>query len=304
MTENGERAPARTVAALPGERAAPARVKVWTGLGSVLLTGAALSLLPHTSQAGVLGKLAKSGASTPSLIQLAAGEGGEGGEGGEAAREIDPGTDDVAYLTQLGLMRGHLEVGMDLYRQGEHEAALPQMENAIEEIYEPLEPALDKRGVAAFEEQLESLEQVVEQGAPLERVEAAYEEAQNGIETAEATVPEAERRDLANRFAVMVNLVRAGAAEYDEALGEDGRVVKPVEYQEALGFVRAAQAMLDQTPAAERARAADAIARAKAQFDAVAGLWPSLVPPATVEGDPSKLFGAAAYIEIAGLHVK
>jgi hypothetical protein len=158
--------------------------------------------------------------------------------------------------------------------------------------------------VAAFEEQLESLEQLVEQGAPLDRVEAAYKAAQDGIETAEAAVPEAQRRDLANRFAVMVNLVRAGAAEYDEALGEDGRVVKPVEYQEALGFVRAAKALLDQTPAAERAQAADAIARAKAQFDAVAGLWPSLVPPATVEGDPSKLFGAAAYIEIAGLHVK
>ena len=98
--------------------------------------------------------------------------------------------------------------------------------------------------------------------------------------------------------------MRAAAAEYDEALDEDGRVVQPLEYQEALGFERAAKAMLDAMPAAEDAKAAEAPAKAKAQFEAVAGLWPSLVPPAAVESDSSQLFGAAAYIEIAGLGVK
>jgi hypothetical protein len=81
-------------------------------------------------------------------------------------------------------------------------------------------------------------------------------------------------------------------------------VVQPVEYQDAFGFVQSARALLDATPADERARAADAIAKAKTQFEAVAGLWPSLVPPAEFKGDPSQLFGAAAYIEIAGLHVR
>jgi hypothetical protein len=117
-------------------------------------------------------------------------------------------------------------------------------------------------------------------------------------------VPAATRLDLATRFKVMVNLVRTAAAEYDAAVDKKGNVVQPVGYQDAFGFVRTASAMLDATPAAERARAADAIAKAKAQFEAVAGLWPSLVPPAMVKGHPSQLFGAAAYIEIAGLHVR
>ncbi len=304
MTENIDRRTTPAGAADQHQQAlpAPTRVKVWTGLGTVLLTGAALSLLPHAAQAGALGKLAKPGASAPSLIQLAAG--GEGGEGGEGARTDDLGTDDIAYLTQLGLMRGHLEVGIDLYRQREQKAAEPHMGHPIEELYGALEPALQQRGVSGFKDRLEALEKLTRGGAPLEPVEAAHRAALAGIEAAEAAVPEARRLALATRFAVMVNLVRTAAAEYDAAIDEKGRVVAPVEYQDALGFVRTAKAMLDQTPAAERAKAADAVARAEAQLQAVAGLWPSLVPPATVEGDPSELFGAAAYIEIAGLHVK
>src|SRR6187399_1890325 len=114
-------------------RAAPAaaRVKVWTGLGTVLLTGAALSFAPHGSQADTFGKLGHAGASAPALAKIAAG--GEGGEGGEGARSADAGVDNVAYLTHLSLIRGHLEVGMELYRQGEHKAAEPHMKHPIEE---------------------------------------------------------------------------------------------------------------------------------------------------------------------------
>ncbi len=78
MTERTDRRAAPAGAPYEDQRPVPAttRAKVWTGLGTVLLAGAALSLLPHTPQAGVLGKLAKPGASAPSLTQIAAG--GEG----------------------------------------------------------------------------------------------------------------------------------------------------------------------------------------------------------------------------------
>jgi hypothetical protein len=304
MSEDNDPLIRREIAAAQVRRAglAAARLKVWTGLGTVLLTGAALSLAPHESQAGTFGKLSHAGAGTSALAQIAAG--GEGGEGGEGARSADAGVDNVAYLTQLSLIRGHLEVGMELYRQGEHKAAEPHMKHPIEELYDPLEPAFQKRGAPEFEDKLEALAKLVTEGAPVGRVEAAYQDALDGIGAAEAAVPAATRRDLATRFKIMVNLVRTAAAEYDAAVDKKGHVVQPVEYQDALGFVRSASAMLDATPANQRARAADAIAKAKAQFEAVAGLWPNLVPPAEFKGDPSQLFGAAAYIEIAGLHVR
>jgi hypothetical protein len=201
-------------------------------------------------------------------------------------------------------MRGHLDVGMDLFRQGEQEAATPHVEHPTKELYEALEPAFEKRGAAGFEEQLATLEKLVEEGAPADQVEAAYREVLSAIEAAEATVPEAERLALPTRFAVAVNLVRTAAMEYDEALDEQGRVVNAIEYQDALGFVRIAEALLDAPSPDAGAPAADAIADAKAQLEALDGLWPSLVPSAEAAGDPSRLFGAAANIEIAGLHVK
>ncbi len=295
-----------------GETEASVRVKVWTGLGTVMLAGAALSLTPSALHAGVLDKTGKPASGAASPMQLAqhsheGGEGGErgqGGEGGENGAAANLAADDVAYLTQLGLVRGHLDVGMDLYRQGERAAAEPHMEHPAKELYEALEPALQTRGAAAFEEQLEELEHLVEKGAPVDQVEAAYREVIEGVSAAEGAVPEAARADLANRFHVIVNLVRTAADEYAEALDDDGKIVNAVEYQDALGFVRMAQAMLDGIDVEQAAAAAKAVASSKEQLDGVALLWPSLVPPASVEGDPSQLYGAAARIEIAALHLK
>jgi hypothetical protein len=106
------------------------------------------------------------------------------------------------------------------------------------------------------------------------------------------------------RFAVVVELVRAAAEAYAEAVGEGGRVVEPVEYQAALGFVQSARALLDATPEDGHPAAAGTIAKARAQLDRVSGLWPSPMPPATVAGDASELYGVAANIEIAALKLQ
>jgi hypothetical protein len=297
------------------------RVKVWTGLGTVMLAGAALSLAPSVSHAGLLDKAGKPvpGASPPVQLAQQGGEGGEAGEGGEGGggggggeggeggegAAVHLAEDDGAYLTQLGLVRGHLEVGMDLYRQGEHAAAEPHMAHPAEELYEALEPALEARGAPSFEEQLEALDHLVEKAAPVDEVEAAYRKVLEGVSAAEASVPEASRADLAHRFDVIVNLVRTAGREYAEALDDDGKVVNAVEYQDALGFVRTAQAMLDAIKQEGSAAAAKAVMASQEQLDGVALLWPSVVPPESVAGgDPSELYGAAARIEIAALRLK
>jgi len=193
---------------------------------------------------------------------------------------------------------------MELYRQGEHAAAEPHMEHPLDELYEVLEPALEKRAAAGFEDELEALEELVEDAAPVADVEAAYQTVLHGIAAAEASVPEAERLAPATRFAVIVELVRAAAEEYAEAVGDNGEVLEPVEYQDALGFVRTARAVLDATPGDGHPAAPGAIAKAQAQLEQVSGLWPSAMPPATVEGDASALYGAAANIEIAALKLE
>jgi hypothetical protein len=193
---------------------------------------------------------------------------------------------------------------MDLYRQGERAAAEPHMAHPTKELYQPLEPALAARGAPAFEEQLEELEHLVEQGASVDRVEAAYRKTLDGVSAAEAAVSEKTQADPAQHFQVIVNIVRTAADEYAAALDDNGKVANAVEYQDARGFVRTAQGMLDAIAQEQQAAAAEAVAASKEQLDGVSGLWPSLVPPPQVEGDPSQLYGAAARIEIAALRVE
>jgi hypothetical protein len=307
----------------PMEAPAGERVKVWTRLGTCLVTGAALSL----ASGGVSGQALKAGTALDqpgsSMVQLAQAEGGEGGEGGEDHRIHQGGeggeggeggggeggeggdsaslaTDDAAYLTRLGLVRGHLDVGVDLYREGAAEAAITHMKHPGDELYAGLVPALEARGAPGFAEDLSKLASLVESGAPASEVESAYAALQGKIGDAEAVAFDDGGLDLKTRLAVILKLMRTSAEEY--AIGvRDGKVVNAHEYQDALGFVRVADRLLQGV--SEEERGSEAVAATREQLDALAVAWPSLIPPDRIETSPSLLYGAAARVEIASLSV-
>ena len=97
---------------------------------------------------------------------------------------------------------------------------------------------------------------------------------------------------------VIHHLVKTAAEEYSIAV-KDGAVVNAHEYQDALGFVRVARRWTDRLE--DAGADAEAVGRIRHQLDEVKPAWPSLIPPKTVEVDPSLLHGAAARIEIAAL---
>ena len=209
-------------------------------------------------------------------------------------------SDDAAYLTQLALIRGHLTVGTDLYREGARKAAATHMKHPEDEIYEDLEPALEARGVAGFEEELEALADLVTADAPVGEVEAAYEKLLQGIDRAAQGAAD---KDAATTFKVIVGLLRTAAEEYEEAV-QDGKVVNAHEYQDALGFVRVAKDLAAGLDPAGRAEVIEALAVAKSQFEAIEPAWPSVVPPEEVPAKASLIYGAAARIEIAALDIE
>jgi hypothetical protein len=276
-------------------------VKVWTHLGTCLLTGAALSLASSGASAQIL----KSGSALDghgsAIVAIA--QGGEGGEGGEKGSAASLAKDDAAYLTHLGLVRGHLDNGVDRYRKGAQDAAKTHMKHPGDELYADLAPTLDERGAQVFGDQLENLATLVENGAPVSEIEQAHKAVLDRIVQAEATAFGPGGPEIKTRLETIVNLVRTAAEEYEVAV-KDGEVVNAHEYQDALGFVRVAERLLEGVSDDERRQAADAIAATQEQLDAIAVAWPSLVPPGQLETDPSLLHGAAARIEIASLSVK
>jgi hypothetical protein len=254
------------------------RNRVWLGLGVVVAASAAF-------YAGTSNQ-------TEMSHDMAIAE--EGGEGGEGASTADAISSDAVYLAQLSFIRGHLYVGVSLYREGDLEAAATHMKHPGDELYAALLPAIESRDGKGFGEQLEGLADVVIERRPAADVEAAYTALLLAIGEAEAAVQDLSARTLGE---VIVDLVRTAAAEYDIAVDDEGMLVEPHEYQDSLGFVHTARekfALLETM--SDNAAALIAI---ETQLEVLLPIWPSLQAPEKLSTAPSVIYGAASRIEIA-----
>lgn len=222
--------------------------------------------------------------------------GGEGeGEGG-GVTETDLKTDDVAYLSRLGLIRGHLLVGSQLYHEGKVDMAITHMKHPRDELYAGLVPAIEHRGGERFDAALSTLADKVTNHASQKEVAAAYQALEDGIKAAEAVVD----ADLQMSLQSIKTLVRTAADEY--AIGvKDGELVNVHEYQDAYGFTEIAKRRLQELPTSIRDQSPAMIDKVNAYLADTADLWPGIAPEGNVEGDASRLYGAAARIEISAL---
>ena len=147
-------------------------------------------------------------------------------------------TDDAAYLTQLGLLRGHLMVGYELYQQALPEMSETHMKHPGEELYADLIPAFESRGCEGFADELTDLAHVVSDRDTSEAVAASYEMLSASIGRCEAV---AERENRAIVMQVISNLLSNALLEYEIGV-VDGAINNVHEYQDAWGFTQVASA--------------------------------------------------------------
>ncbi|MCX4189845.1 hypothetical protein [Methylophaga sp. OBS3] len=265
--------------------------KKWISLGVALASGVSVSV---TALAADSVDHSQHGAT----MTMAASAGGEGEGGG--VTEIDLKTNDVAYLTRLGLIRGHLLVGYQLYSQGQADMAITHMKHPRDELYAGLVPSIEYRGGKRFDDALSKLADSVINKAPQAEVDAAYQDLENGIKAAESVVD----FDLQNSLQAIKELIRTAADEY--AIGiEDGELKNVHEFQDAYGFTEIAKRRLQEVPEATRDQSADTLSKVNDYLTSVSDMWPTLAPKDNVEGDtnPSRLYGVAARIELTALSI-
>lgn len=202
---------------------------------------------------------------------------------------------ELDYLTQLGLMRGHLLVGRELYHAGHIEHAKMHMKHPESELYEVIRPALDKRGSKGFANELQALAVSVESEEGIEAVDIAYASAVSAIGQSENLVSE-EHTNLEAKLNLAAAILMIAAEEYDIAV-VDGEMQNAHEYQDAYGFTHIAEAIVD---GAEKHSARDEMLMVKvaAIFSELQQLWPSLIPPAKLKTDASQLYDAAAQVAL------
>ena len=225
----------------------------------------------------------------------AQGEGEGEGEGEGAGNNAAFATDDVAYLTQLGLIRGHLGVGYALYAAELPELAQTHMKHPGAEIYTDIESALGVRGCEGFADGLTTLTAAVTSNAALDEVTATYEALVADIKTCEANAATGDAKVIAG---VIENLGRTASAEYEIGV-VDGAMNILHEYQDAWGFTQIAQEWAESSAFAGDETKASVAARMQSTMMDLKDLWPSLNPDGGVDGRAAQLYGAAGQISVA-----
>jgi hypothetical protein len=268
--------------------------KVWVGIGVATITGASVTATVvaqgpgHSHQAKP----------TPSAQQGPAGE-GAGGEGGEAYL-TDGGPKDtrIRFYRDVELMRGHLLVGQQLIELELWDEALPHFLHPTEELYGLMEKYIKLHRIQPFSRDLQALAQAVKA-----KRKGAYEQALKVVDRKlDAALRVAKKfmtptRNFTARSAVEV--LRAAQSEYASSM-EDGKFVKPVEYQDSRGFVWQAERMFEDS-ASDLARVdKDAFAKIRVALAKLKTAWPAPMPPDKPVLDAGQI---AALVSDVELHI-
>lgn len=260
------------------------KTKLWVGVGLCVALGAG-SVAVAQSTHGQHDHAAPAG--------HAAAEGGEGGELG-AFSDL---TADQQLQGSLGLIRGHLTVGRELYATGRGGDAVPHFLHPAEEIYEEARPTLEARKVG-FDKDLAHLVDLARKQAPAADVAKALDAVEKAVAKAEATIPAADRAKASFLTPVVATLLRTAASEYAAAV-EEGRIVSPIEYQDGRGFYAVARQYLGRLPAA-----ADPKGPVAAAMDKLAPVWATLQPPTGPATPPGEVSALVSNVELAASRLR
>ena len=283
--------------------------KVWIGIGAFVVAGAGSTPMAGATTTNITQSFRPEFSADSSASRLSAdsfilaqhaehddaGAGGEeGGEMGVAA--LPPA---VAFSVRIALMRGHLFVGNELVEQTQWNAALPHFLHPSEEIYDDLMVQLPEYKVAPFEDKLDKLADVVKAKKGGADYAKARADVDASLASAEAAIKQ-QRGDNWASFSVetAVELLRVAGGEYSAAI-ENGRIAKPVEYQDARGFIWTAEKMIEAVAPELEKKDSAALARMRAGFVDLKKAFPQPVPPKEPIIDAAGLLGDISKIELA-----
>jgi hypothetical protein len=280
------------------------RSKIWLGVGAFVIAGAN----PSAAEAPALEASARAGVSDLALtralapMQVAAakkhkhgGEGGEGGEeGGAKGAKLPP---DLDFALKIAQIRGHLVVGDELVKAGQWAAALPHFLHPSEEIYDRIRGRLKDYNVPQFAPALKLLVTAVKSKKDGEDYAKAWKAVEDALGAADAGVSGKQKGD---GFVVesALELLKSATGEYQQAIVK-GRIAKPVEYQDARGYVWQAEKMIESVAPALEKKDADALKHVRDALAELKKAWPSAMAPKTLVKDYAAVLSEVSRIELS-----
>ena len=281
------------------------RHKIWLGVGAFVVVGVGASVAAGSAADGSamdhdpadLAGVAPTARAAFVLAQHHAPNADEGGEeGGErGAAALPP---ELAFAVRIALVRGHLLVGDELVVQRQWNAAVPHFLHPGEEIYNDIRDQLADHRLPAFDASLATLSKIVK----ARKSGVDYDNALTAVSKALAAADvamKARQQDWAGfTLRAAIETLRAAAGEYQAAI-VGGRIAKPVEYQDARGFILQAERMIESVAPDLQGRDAAALDRVRAGLAGLKKVFPSPLPPRIPVKDHGAVLGEISRIELA-----
>jgi len=183
----------------------------------------------------------------------------------------------IFYYRQLALIHGHLLVGHELVQEDRWQDARPHFLHPIEALYAQLVPYLKAQSIASFDAHLKTLAQAVKV-----RNKDAYDAARLFVQIRLERALDGARKFMTPMrsftLRTIVEVMKVAQSEYEGAV-EDGKIGKPMAYQDGYGFVHYAHQMFETiAPDLENAdrRSVDELRWA---FVELKTAWPTPMPP-------------------------
>jgi hypothetical protein len=283
--------------------------KVWLGVGAFVVVGAGATsgagLLVADTPSGISGPgmtndtaIASSRAVGATVVAQHAGHNADAGEGGESKglADLPP---DLAFAARIALLRGHLLVGDELVKQQQWNAALPHFLHPGEEIYGDIKDQLADYKVPAFDASLKALSDAVKAKKGGNDYTKALKAVNDALAAADAGL-KAKQSSNWSGFIVeaAVEALKTAAGEYQAAI-VDGRIAKPVEYQDARGFIWQADRMIESVAPDLQKKDPAALRDVRAGLAELRKAFPSPMPPRAPVKDHGAVLADVSRVELA-----
>jgi hypothetical protein len=247
--------------------------KLWIGIGAVSIAGAPLSTAVRAQTPAHTGH-------QPANSQEPAAASATPAEGGEAyLTDGGPRDTRIRFYRDIALMRGHLLVGDQLIAKELWDEALPHFLHPTEELYGQLEKYIKLHKITPFARDLQALAQAVKakrKGAYEQRVKVVEQRLTAALDVAKRFMTPPLRTFTVK---TAVEVLHAAQSEYESSI-EDGKFIKPVEYQDSRGFVWQSERMLGAIASELEGIDAVGLAKVRSDFERLKTAWPDAVPPA------------------------
>ena len=276
------------------------RTKIWIGVGAFVIAGAGAG---EAAEAPSLDRLRmQSGPSDVALSaplrlaemkQMKHEHGEEGGEKGNA--NLPP---DLDFALKIALIRGHLLVGDQLVKENQWAAALPHFLHPGEELYGPIRGKLKDYKTPPFAAALKTLANVVKGKKGGADYDNAVKAVNDALAAADAGLKEKQKDWTSFTVETALEALKSATGEYEEAIVK-GRIAKPVEYQDARGFVWQAEAMIEAIAPALEQKDKDALVAVRAGFVELKKAWPTAMAPKVPVKDHAAVLADVSRIELA-----